>query len=55
MGDVWGIARLAARAAIHGGLWKKLATGIDCRFAWRAAVMACPARGLEARDGVQRM
>ena len=33
-----GIARLAATAAIRGGLWRKLATGIDRRSRWRATV-----------------
>ena len=54
MGDGWGVARLAARAAIRGGLWRKLAPGIDRRSGWRATAMACPARGLKANEGVQR-
>ena len=54
MGDGWDVARLAARAAILGGLWKERATGIDCRLPLRATVMACPARGLGANKGVRR-
>ena len=54
MGDGWDVARLAATAAILGGLWKKRATGIDCRFVRRAMVMACLAGGPKANEGVQR-
>jgi len=40
------------KAAIRGGLWRELATGIDWRPGWRATMTACPARGIQARSNM---
>ena len=52
LGDGWVVARLAATAAIRGGLWRKLAPGIDRRSGRRATMTACLARRLAENDGL---
>ena len=54
MGDGWAVRAPGCdegKQPLGGGLWRKLATGIDRRSFWRANVMACPA---EDRRGLGR-